>query len=220
MVGLNKIVLASHYLGNLQYYSKFEHFDQVLIEQHETYSKGSYRNRCYIAGPNGRLRLSIPLLKGKNEQMPIKEVKIAYEEAWYKHHWQSIQSGYGNAPYFEYYAERIKGILSKRHTFLFDLNMELLYQISEWLGLKAETGMTASWFKEYTAANHSDLRNLISPKDFEGKNDSAFQIVQYPQVFLEKSGFLPNLSILDLLFCTGPQALIYLEQSNIINHSE
>ena len=98
----NTLLIEAQYLPSIQFFSKLTRFSTLLLEAHENYQKGSYRNRCHIAGANGLMRLSIPLRKGKNEQLPIQKTLISYDEPWITQHWQSIRSAYGNAPFFPY----------------------------------------------------------------------------------------------------------------------
>ena len=205
-------LLELHYLPCVQYFSKLVSYKVVYIEQQEHYQKGSYRNRCHIAGANGLLRLSIPLRQGKNEQQGIREVEIAYKEAWQAHHWASIRSAYGNAPFFEFYAGYLQPHFEQKTTHLFDFSLGLLQALAELLQLDCELRLTENYSKE-TPENTLDLRDAIHPKKHRRQADRHFQSVSYPQVFLGKHGFLPNLSILDLLFCTGPQAGLILEQT-------
>ncbi|MBK7936385.1 MAG: WbqC family protein [Lewinellaceae bacterium] len=160
--------------------------DVVVIEAREHYQKGSLRNRCYIAGPNGVQRLSIPLVKGKHQQMPIREVRIAYDEPWQRLHWRSIRTAYGNAPYFEHYADDLSPFYEKRFDFLLDYNIELLSVV-----LQKKLG----WPGEIR------LSERFRPPDVFESDTSR----RYPQVFEEKHGFLPDLSILDLLLCCGKE---------------
>ncbi len=208
----NAILVEIHYLPCIQYCSKFFGFERVILEQYEHYNKGSYRNRCHIAGVNGQLRLTIPLRKGKNEQLPLREVKIAYEEPWQRQHWESIRSAYGNAPFFDFYADELSVFYQKKYSFLFDFNLELLEWALGQLPGAAPLEYSGHYQKE-PEKEVLDFRNAISPKAHRQKTDKHFQIINYPQVFQEKNGFLPNLSILDMLFCTGPQASLILEQS-------
>ncbi len=158
--------------------------EAVAIEAHEHYQKGSLRNRCYIAGPNGVQRLSIPLEKGKNRQMPIRETRIAHDEPWQRQHWRSIRTAYGNAPYFGHYADDLAPFYEKPYTFLFDYNLDLLaFILQKKLGWPGEIRMSES----YKVPDHIERSKLP----------------RYPQVFEEKHGFLPDLSVLDLLFCCG-----------------
>ncbi len=205
------ILLELHYLPSVQYCTKFLMYSTVIIEQQENYSKGSYRNRCHIASANGLLKLSIPLKGGKHQQLPIRDTRIAYEMPWQNQHWQSIQSAYGNAPYFEYYADEIRPFYEKKHTFLFDFNWALQEVLFSHLGIDTAIQLSQQYEKE-TQENTLDFRNKVSPKANKVP-DSNFAPVKYSQVFEEKSGFLPNLSILDLLFCSGPHSILILEES-------
>ena len=207
-------LLELHYLPCVQYFSKLAHYPVVYIEQQENYQKGSYRNRCHIAGANGILRLSVPLRQGKNEQQAIRELEIAYKEAWQARHWASIRSAYGSAPFFEYYAGRLQPHFEQQTIHLFDYSLALLRTLIELLQLDCELRLTEEYVQE-PPEGCIDLRNTIHPKKHRRKPDAHFQPAPYPQVFLEKHGFLPNLSILDLLFCTGPQAGLILEQTFI-----
>ena len=156
--------------------------DEVWIEQHENYLKGSYRNRCHIAGVNGLLRLSIPLRKGKNEQQSIKEVQIAYDQPWTSHHWSSIRSAYGNAPYFDYYAEELQPLYQQKWTFLFDFNWTLLQKINDLIGITSSIQKTESYQKE-TDDLLLDYRNVIHPKAHLQGQDLHFKPKKYPQVY-------------------------------------
>lgn len=206
------ILMELQYLPPIQYFTKFIQYDTIWIEQQENYKKGSYRNRCHIASANGLLRLSIPLEKGKNEQQNIREVKIAYHEPWSNQHWTAIRSAYGNAPFFEFYADEIAPLFQQKYDTLFQLNWAFLEIILELIQLPATIKRTET-FQETPPDPIFDFRNGIFPKIHRQKEDLNFKPIAYPQVFQEKHGFLPNLSILDLLFCTGPQASIILEQS-------
>lgn len=204
------ILLELHYLPPVQFFTKFLLHQPVYIEQHENYRKGSYRNRCHLAGANGVLRLSVPLKKGKNQQLMIRDVRLSYDEPWQAQHWQSIQSAYGNAPFFEFYADYIQPFFTKKYEFLFDWNWNLLLQILELLELPQPERSPTFW--QQPPEGIEDGRNMISPKE-KSMPDAQFEAAPYMQVFAERHGFLPNLSILDLLFCTGQEARLILEAS-------
>lgn len=178
--------------------------EAVLIEACENYQKGSLRNRCHIAGPNGVQRLSIPLLKGKHQQTPIREVRIASDETWQRQHWRSIRTAYGNAPFFEHYAGELASFYERRFEFLFDYNLELLtFILQKKLGWKGSMELTDAWLPVQKRESAVDLRDAFSGAS--GDWPEWFHPVRYPQVFEERFGFLPNLSVLDLLFCCGRQ---------------
>lgn len=206
------VLIELAYFPPVQFFSKLFRHSLVLIEQCENYNKGSYRNRCHIAGPNGLMRLSVPLVKGKNERQNIRQVRIAYEEPWQRQHWNSIQTAYGSAPYFEFYAEPLRSVLLSHFTYLFDLNWDLLQVLLSFIPIPGHLELTEK-YQPVVPSGLIDLRNTLSPRRKKQENDPHFKPTPYPQVFLEKNGFIPNLSILDLLFCTGPEASIYLERS-------
>ena len=206
------ILVELQYFPPIQYLSKFLQYEKVCIEQHENYLKRSYRNRCHIAMANGLQRLSVPLRKGKNEQQSIRGVRISYEENWQKIHWASIISAYNNAPFFEHYEHYFQPFFTNKFEFLFDFNLEILETILKIVGLKEEIDLTNTFEKE-TSPSILDFRNQINPRQPDGKGDPSFTAAKYSQVFEEKNGFIPNLSILDLIFCTGPQAVDILENS-------
>ena len=206
------ILFELQYLPPIQYFTKFFQYENVFIEQHENYSKRSFRNRSHIIMADGIRRLSIPLKKGKNEQQSIRDVHIAYDENWQKIHWASIVSAYNNAPFFEHYEHLFQPFYKKRFELLFDFNLALLKTVLQILGLNESFKLTESYQKEAFEGLH-DFRNRINPRQFVKNEDHDFSPSKYSQVFEEKNGFIPNLSILDLIFCTGPQASFYLENS-------
>ena len=208
------ILLELQYLPPIQYFAKIAQYGEVWIEQQENYLKGSYRNRCHIATANGLMRLSIPLEKGKNEQMPIREVCIAYDEPWQRQHWSGIQSAYGRAPFFDFYAEALAPFYGKEWKYLFDFNWTLLEKLIELAALSADLKLTDS-YEETPPASILDFTNSIFPKKNRQKKDPDYATPKYRQLFEERHGFMPNLSILDLLFCTGPQTPLYLESAVI-----
>ncbi|GJM33222.1 MAG: hypothetical protein DHS20C18_22230 [Saprospiraceae bacterium] len=209
-----KAVIELHYLPNIQFFSKLLLYPNIYLEQHENYRKGSYRNRAYIVGSNGRHRLSIPLQKGKNEQQNVCEVNIAYEEPWVNQHWQAIQSAYGNAPFFEFYVDAIQPLFENPGPKLLAFNQNLFNVLLRLIPIEVTIRYTEAYQHELPSKT-TDLRDKILPKHLGKANDPYFKPVRYPQVFQEKHGFLANLSILDLLFCTGPQTIEYLEKSII-----
>ncbi|HMQ48982.1 MAG TPA: WbqC family protein [Saprospiraceae bacterium] len=199
-------LIELHYLPSVPFFQLAFSHEKLLIEQHEHYQKNSFRNRCYIATANGLLCLSIPLRKGKNEQQAILDVRIAHDEPWQQRHWRGIQSAYGNAPYFVYYADAIAPFFQRKYDYLFEWNWDLLQLLFRLLSLDTVIQKTTAYDTEVQSPV-LDYREQFKP----GKLPSMK--VTYPQLFVEKHGFLPNLSILDLLFCVGPQASMYLSEN-------
>ncbi len=201
-----KTIIESQYLPPISYFAVLLKQPSIFIEQYENYQKGSYRNRCHIATANGILRLSIPLEKGKNNQTPIKEVKIYNADNWQIQHWRTMKSAYGKSPYFEFYADELCLFFEKKYDFLLDWNTDLLRFMTENIGLPVDIQLTDNYYKNDNTI--MDYRNVISPKK---ENLNLFQDLHYGQVFEDKHGFIPNLSILDLLFCKGPEAIFVID---------
>lgn len=209
------VLLEIQYLAPVQYYSKFLLHPAVVIEQHENYTKGSFRNRCIISMSDGLHQLSIPLQKGKNQQSPVREVKIDYAQNWQQQHWRSIKTAYGSAPFFEFYEDRLILFYEKKYDFLFDYCLEIQALILKLIKISPDIKFTDTFQKN--PPNIIDLRNCISPKNYSKATDfdPCFYPKHYSQIFEDRLGFLANLSILDLLFCAGPEAKFTLKQSII-----
>jgi hypothetical protein len=195
-------ILSLAYLPSVSWCAAVWNIEDVYIEACENYQKGSLRNRCHIAGPHGIQRLSIPLIKGKHQQTPICEVRIAYDEPWQRQHWRTIKTAYGNAPFFEHYADGLAPFYERRYEFLFDYNLDLLMFIfQKKLGWNGSFILTHEWLPTEKWTPADDLREAFSGEADEWPE--WFYPARYPQVFEERNGFLPNLSVLDLLFCCG-----------------
>ena len=181
----------------------------MLVEQHEMYQKQSYRNRCVIYSTGGPEALSIPVVKEVTHSRPIRDIRVDYSEPWLQHHVRAMKAAYNSSPFYEYYEDDILRILNKKREFLFDLNMEILDLSLELIGLKADISLTESFIHDYP---EGDFRELIHPKH---KGPSLLDTYQkektYFQVFSLKSGFVANLSILDLLSSEGPNSISFLK---------
>jgi hypothetical protein len=197
-------ILSTAYLGPVQYITKFALYSKVYIEQHETYLKQSFRNRCYICGANGRIALVVPVKRTAGNLTKTKDVLVDYDTSWQRVHWNSIVSSYRSSPFFEYYEDNLKPFYVTREKRLLDLNQKLLQLIIDLLDIDAEIDLTDSFIKHYDY--EADLRLAINPKKRLARDDSRFIAREYGQVFMEKHGFLPNLSIIDLLFNEGPNS--------------
>lgn len=198
---------------DLQYFPSLEYFcallknEEIVIESHEYFEKQSYRNRCIIQTTNKIDTLTVPVQNG-NKKVLIKDLKIDHSQDWHRRHWGAIHSAYGKSPFFEFYSEYFKIILDKKHDFLFDLNVEILTICLKLLRLEKKVTFT----KNYDKNVQTDFRGLIHPKrNYELNN--LYRPFFYRQNF--GSEFVPNLSILDLLFCQGNQSLSVLKESFI-----
>lgn len=204
------MVIDLHYLPSIPFLSLAQKSGTCWLETKENYQKGSFRNRAHIATANGLQRLSIPLRKGKNEQLPIREVEIAYEEPWQKQHWGAITAAYSKSPYFEFYVDYLESLYNQQIKWLFDWNYAILEFLVDALRLDIEWRFTETYEKEYLPEEVLDLRDQLKPKSLPEITKNHLRTGTYRQVFQEKHGFIPNLSSLDLLFCTGPEGSVFL----------
>jgi len=201
-----KTIFSTALLPNIDYMAAFTQADNILLERHESYRKQSYRNRYSIAGPNGTQTLIIPVNKNGLHNCPIADLRISYDDNWQKLHWKTWETAYNSSPFFLYYKDDFKKIFDKNHSFLWDLNMEILSLILELLELDKNIELTNKFHKNYK--NILDLREKISPK--LPPNIKSYP--SYYQVFMKNNGFIENLSVIDLLFNLGNESGMYLNQ--------
>lgn len=202
----NILILSTAYLPPVQYFATIAKHKSFFIEKQENYSKQSYRNRCTIGSANGPLDLVIPVKKSKTIKIPITDVQIDNDYKWQILHWRAIVSAYKNSPFFEYYEHEFLPFYRNSFENLFDFNLQLIEKALEITGIEIKPGFT-DYFTLGYEENFIDERYSIHPK-----KQSDFRLVnEYTQVFSTKFGFLPNLSIIDLIFNTGPSAKEHLK---------
>lgn len=205
------VFLSSAYLAPIEYYTKLLAYDKVYIEQYDHYIKQTYRNRCTIAAPDGELALSIPTVKPDTLKCPMRDIRISDHGNWRHLHWNAIESAYNHTPFFEYYKDDFRPFYEKKYEFLADFNEELCHLVCSLIDMQPQIERTHEYHIEFTS-DEKDFRERIHPKKDFHLEDSAFFPQPYYQVFQEKLGFLPNLSIIDLLFNMGPESLLILQQ--------
>lgn len=197
-------VFPLFYLPSIEYFSKILiHKDNLLIENAENFQKQSYRNRATIHSPNGALNLIVPVIKGSKNHTLVKDVRISYDFNWQRLHWMSLQTSYRSSAYFEYYEDDLIVFFEKRWDFLFEYNEEFFHLLNRFLKINVSYDYTNRFVNTYPELE--DYRQTIHPK--YGSNNN---FKPYFQVFEERNGFLPNLSIVDLIFNQGPQSIKYL----------
>jgi hypothetical protein len=202
-----KLLIDLHYLPCLEYFCVLQQFEAIELEKQEHFVKQSYRNRCYINTAHGVERLVVPLTS-KHGKPLIHEVRIDYTTKWQNNHWRAIESAYRKAPYFEFFSPDLHRLLFTPYEFLFDLNQSLLSFCLASLRLSPALSVSVAYEKDPTGV--IDLRSVISPKK-NYHTRSFYKPAPYYQVF--GNGFAENLSLIDLLFCLGPQAPVQLRKS-------
>lgn len=204
------MLVTTAYLGNIQYFSKLA--GGSAVEAHENFQKQTYRNRAEVMTAAGVRPLTVPVVWDHYAKMPIRQVRIDYTLPWQREHWRTLKAGYAAAPYFDHYAERLAPFYDERTyrpEFLFDLNCDLTRLL---LGLFGWPD-TLNYTEDFTpptpldeAVAAGDFREVISHKPRLKRPDPSFRAPEYYQVFADRIPFAPNLSVVDLLFCEGPQA--------------
>lgn len=201
------MIFPALYNGPINYYARLVQQELIVLEQHDSYTKQTYRNRCLIMGPNGVIPLSIPVSRKHGKKTPMHEIRIDYGSHWDRIHWRSLVASYASSPYFEYLIDEIKPVYQKKFNFLIDLNRQLIDLTLGILGLNIQI----TYSEVFTPiSSEEDPRFFIHPKKNQEIADPSFHPKEYRQVFSDRLGFRPNLSILDLIFNEGPLALPYL----------
>ena len=195
-----KALLSTAYFPPAEYFSLIACSGEVLIERYENYHRQTYRNRCIIMGANGPLPLIVPVLRGSFHKTAISELRTDETKRWRDLHLRGITAAYATAPYFEYYYDLIRDIITAPYTRLIDLNSAALDAMCETIGLSARINFTDRFEPEGSPDN--DYRYSISPKRPSGV--TGYSYLPYTQVFSERHGFIHRLSIIDMLLNNGP----------------
>jgi len=206
------VVLSTAYFAPVAYYALLFHEKEVVIEAHENYNKQSYRNRMFIGTNQGPLALSVNVEKGYETKCPIQEVKLSSHGDWLHQHEIALMSNYGSSPFYEYYIDDILEVLRGEEKTLFGLNEKLRERICELIGLSVKIQYSENYL-ENGSVNLRDLRNTLHPKKDILQAVPEFVAKPYYQVAGQKQPFMPNLSILDLLFNLGPESILVLRDS-------
>ena len=190
------------YLPPVSYFKELKRFgNEFLLEKEEHFPKQTFRNRATIYSPNGSLDLIVPVIRGKQLHTKMKDVKISNDFKWQRLHWKSLESCYRNSAYFEYYEDEFARFYHEKFDSLFEYNQEIMDWLFKQLKIVPKFELTTEYFNDVPA--ELDFRSGPVFKKPEG------DFKPYFQVFDDREGFKPNLSIVDLLFNQGPQAKSY-----------
>lgn len=210
-------LLQTTYFGPIQWYQKLYRYDRCVIEQYDSYQKQTYRNRCLIATANGVQALTVPVENEKgerrNEKCLLRDIRISDHNQWRRVHWNALQSAYSESPFFDYYADDLRSFFEQKYDFLIDFNESIRQKICELIDIHPNVEYSSEYISHLSSltshlSSLDDFRDVIHAK--HPQPDDTFEAKRYWQVFQHKHGFLPNLSILDLLFCMGPESIYYL----------
>lgn len=202
------MLLSSTYFGNVAFWNTvlLSQSDVIELDVTEKFVKQTFRNRCAILSANGKLNLTIPVIRKNGSATLMQEIEISTVENWQKDHWKAIESAYKHSPYFWYYGEPIKELIHQEETNLLKFNSKLLVQLSKWLDWEGRFVFNS---QNIPIKSKEDLRISLN-----NKNISTIE-KPYIQVFQDKFDFQENLFVLDLLMNTGPMAKIFVEKAKI-----
>lgn len=212
------LILSSAYLAPVQYYAHLYASPRAVEDRGEHFVKQTYRNRCLIATPTGPAALVVPVVRADNSHSPMRDIRISDHGNWTHLHQAALRSAYEGSPFFEYCADDLMPLYERPYKYLVDLNEAFAQALLSLLGLQTDITVSDEYIPAPTAGTRAegepqtDLRQVISPKT-PLTADPAFHPQPYWQVFAGRTGFLPNLSILDLLFHMGNESRIVLRAS-------
>jgi hypothetical protein len=203
------LIVESQYFSPVTFYKISIDFSNIKFDIYEPWQKMSFRNRCVVAGANGPILLSVPLVEGREQRRPMKDIRIDNRKKWQAQHWKTIMSCYNRSPWFSYFCDELEGLYQQSFDLLIDWNRACFDWTVRKLGLPVSAGFTDQPVPPGEAAEFRDFRNRIIPRFI---NQDFPNPVRYHQVFEDRIGFIPNLSILDLLFCEGKNAAHILQK--------
>ncbi len=205
--GTSVAILSSTYFGPVQWYQKLNRYGLCLLERHDHFVKQTYRNRCLIATTAGTQALTVPTEHGESTKCSMADMRVSDHGNWRHLHWNALLSAYGESPFFEYYADDLRPFFEQRWESLFDFNLAITHKLCELLDIRPNLQLT-DHYADASELGADDFRDAIRPK--KPLPDPSFEPTPYYQVYQQKHGFQPNLSILDLLFNEGNEAIFYL----------
>ena len=198
------IILHPTYFPSIASFVAIAKAQKVTFEVCDNYQKQTYRNRMHIYSANGKLSLTVPVIFSQKNRQLYKDILISDDTNWKDLHWKSIQSTYLGSPFFEFYQDDLEPLYSSKHKYLLDFNFKCLEVVYDCLQHPFEYSITTEYNK--TINDCIDYRPIV-----DDRKEVQQEFKTYVQVFDDKHGFIPNLSILDLICNEGPNAMMYLE---------
>lgn len=207
---MDKVLLHPCYFGPISQYVAIAKAQEVVFENEDNFQKQTYRNRMYIYGANGKLQLNIPVKHtgNKSQHQKYREVRIENDFKWQNQHWKSLQTVYRTSPFFEFYEDEFAPLYKKQFDYLLDFNYHCQEVALDCLQLHPEISKTEEFILKPEGLTNG--RSLV-----EAKAKRKFSFEPYHQVFQSKFGYINDLSIIDLIFNEGPNAINYLEKQKL-----
>jgi hypothetical protein len=196
------LVADLEYFAPSIFYFSLSRANHGIFDIYEPYRKMSFRNRCALAGANGPIHLSVPLVGGRGQRTLMKDVRILQHDGWQARHWKTITSLFNKSPWFDYHRHDLEELYRRRFEFLVDWNLACFEWVADKMAIKTKVSLSEKPvdIRDFGAGEIEDWRSRLMPATI---NKIFPDSKRYPQVFEDRLGFLPNLSILDYLFCAG-----------------
>ena len=215
-------ILSAFYFGSVAHYRLLARHPRVIVDLGEHYVRQSFHTRTRIAGPNGVQDLVVQIQRRSGEKMPMHTVGLSYAETWPQQHLHAIRTAYGQSPWFEHFYPDIEELLLTRHERLADLDLATLRLGLKWLGLRTEVEVSETYVgvvsreSEVRSQDEVEIDSRLTTNDYrtalhpKRPIPQELQVPSYPQVFADRHGFQPGLSVIDLVCNCGPQAIAHL----------
>lgn len=204
-------ILSTTYFGPIQWYQKLHRYNLCIVEQYDHFQKQTFRNRCVIATTAGTQALTVPVERPADSRLDktlVRDIRISDHGSWRHLHWNALCSAYGESPFFEFYEDDLRPFFDKKWEFLIDFNMAITSKMCELLQIEPNIRLSEEYIEASSCGDADDYRDVIRPK--HPLPDESFSPQPYYQVYSLKHGFMPNMSILDLLFNEGNESIYYM----------
>ena len=209
-------VLTTSYFPSIDYFRVLSRHVETRIECWEHFQKQTIRNRCYILSANGILPLVVPVVHKSRSAIPVKDLQVSYRQPWQHRHWNALLAAYNRSPFFEHYADELKGAIFSDQKFLVDLNDAILEILLRFSAIQTSISRTDAYNASYGENDFRWVSEKAGRKPTASKEDEN----TYLQVFTAKFDFVAGMSVVDLLFNTGPEAAAYLENTKLISRKK
>ena len=201
------MIIHPTYFPSIVSYATMLKQEQLTFEVMDFFEKQTYRSRMYIHSANGKQMLSVQVKHTKTDGRQVyRDVQISNDFNWQKLHWRSLETAYRTSPYFEFYEDDLYPLFHQKEKYLVDFNIKTIETLNEMLDVSFNYDKTDKFVMNYEG--EQDNRFLVNAKK---KLPIEADLPKYTQMFDDRNGFMPNLSVSDLLFMEGPNALTYLE---------
>lgn len=192
------MLFTPNYLPCIAFFKELRKAENIIFDKSDIFIKQTFRNRAQIKGPHRLENLIIPV-SATSGKTPISDVKVANNEPWQRTHIRTIEAAYKKSPYYEFYDYMLLPLFEKKYDFLLDVQIDSFEIILKMLNLKLDFA--------FETRSEGQIIIDLRPKEYE-EIVKKYDFRAYKQNF--EGEFIPNLSILDLIFCNGPHAVDFL----------